>query len=216
MPLVVSILSKKYAKLLGEYEFAERLTEDAVGLDAIIEATNRCDLRKKDLDEKLSAIETVIWLFDPDWDPAKVRPTYPRKQHVTKGAISRTVYAILRDATVPLSRRELARMVAARLRIEPPDEREISRIESDIHLTLKGREGRTAQVVSYKPMRWVAIPKEQARAGRNRQSKPNAKIGIVLPNPAARMRLKRPPNAPQAPSETGQSQPSSDLPYASR
>lgn len=68
---VVSLLSKKYAKLLGEHEFAERLTEDAIGLDAIIEATNRCDERKREIDEKLAAIETVIWLFDTEWDPPR-------------------------------------------------------------------------------------------------------------------------------------------------
>jgi DNA-binding XRE family transcriptional regulator len=70
---VVSLLTTKYAKLLGEYEFAERMTEDAIGLAAIIEATNRCDARKKEIDEKLAAIETVIWLFDTNWNPATVK-----------------------------------------------------------------------------------------------------------------------------------------------
>jgi hypothetical protein len=34
--IVVSILTKNYAKPLGEFEFAERLVKDAVGLDAIV------------------------------------------------------------------------------------------------------------------------------------------------------------------------------------
>jgi hypothetical protein len=68
---VISLLSKKYAKLLGEFEFAEREVGDAFGLQAIIAATERSDQRKRQIEEQLQAIETVIWLFDPDWDPAR-------------------------------------------------------------------------------------------------------------------------------------------------
>jgi len=42
------------------------MVEEAIGLDAIIESTNRCDARKNEIKKTLEAIETVIWLFDPD------------------------------------------------------------------------------------------------------------------------------------------------------
>ena len=74
---VISMLTKKYAQLLGEFEFAERQVEDAFGLDAIIAATERIDQRKREIEEKLEALETVIWLFDAEWDPARVKPNYP-------------------------------------------------------------------------------------------------------------------------------------------
>jgi hypothetical protein len=55
-------------------------------------------IRKKEISEKLEAIETVIWMFDAEWDPARVRPNYPRRRYLKNGAISRTAYAVLRDA----------------------------------------------------------------------------------------------------------------------
>lgn len=174
---LVKTLTTKYAKLLGEHEFAERLTEDAIGLDAIIEATNRCDARKKDIDEKLAAIETVIWLFDPDWNPATIRPNYPRKRYDSPGAISRTAYAVLRDAPIPLTTREIARVVVGRLGIECPVERDVARIEGAILRTLSGREGKTVRIMSHKPIRWSIIPRDQARAGTKR-SRPDASVPL--------------------------------------
>jgi hypothetical protein len=121
---LIKTLTTKYAKLLGEHEFADRMTEDAIGLEAIIEATNRCDARKKDIEQKLAAVETVIWMFDAEWDPARVRPNYPRKRYAKPGAISRAAYAVLRDAKIPMTSRRIARVVAARLGYEKLEERE--------------------------------------------------------------------------------------------
>src|SRR6202012_3015255 len=98
-------------------------------LDAIIEATHQCDKRKKDIDNKLEAIETVIWMFDAEWNPATVRPNYPRKKHHKPGTISRAAFAVLREAKQPLTTRQIAKMVVERIGMSKPDERELSRIE---------------------------------------------------------------------------------------
>ena len=77
---LLNALTDKYAKLLGELEFADRSVMDAgQGLAAFDEAVYQVARVKKDLEEKLAAIETVIWMFNPDWDPSGIRPHYPRK-----------------------------------------------------------------------------------------------------------------------------------------
>ena len=182
---LVKTLTRKYAQLVGEYEFAERPSEDAIGLDSIIEATIHCDAHKKEINDKLAAIETVIWMFDPSWNPATVRPNYPKTRYDRPGAISRAAYAILGEAPRPLTTREIAKLVVTRLNIENPVERDVARIESAVHGSLSGREGKTIQAVSRNPIRWALIPRENVKAGRRKQSKPPPKIGIVIPNPAA-------------------------------
>lgn len=161
---LVKTLTRKYAQLSGEYEFAERMVEDASGLDAIIAATERSDQRKKEIDEKLEAIETVIWLFDPEWDPAAVRPKYPRMTYAPPKAISRAAYAILRDASVPMTTREIARIVASRLGYREPSERDMARIDTAVHGVLSKKVGRTIEIVSENPKRWAIIHRDKVRS----------------------------------------------------
>ena len=174
--IVISMLSKKYAKLLGEFEFAERAVEDAIGLDAIIEATNRCDANKKEISEKLAAIETVIWLFDANWDPAAVRPNYPRRTVSNPGKMAKAAYAVLRDAKVPMTSREVARVVAVRLGYEKIEEAEMKRIDLDIYNVFTKRAGTTLMIASRSPIRWALIPRDQAlpRAKERRPANLNA------------------------------------------
>lgn len=187
---LVKTLTRTYAKLQGEYEFAERMVEDAIGLDAIIEASDRCDARKEEIEKTLEAIETVIWLFDPDWNPATVRPNYPRQRFVSRGDLSKPLFAILKEANTPLSRRELAREIAHRLGLTDPNGQEIKRIENGIQTTLNDRKGRTIQIASYNPTKWALIPRENAKAGINKRRQ--RKIPISLPRPEAQRRARKP------------------------
>jgi hypothetical protein len=162
-PLVVSLLTKQYAKLLGELEFADRPVMDTDGLAAFDEAVYRAASQKREIEEKLAAIETVIWMFDADWDPSAIRPNYPRKRHAKVGAISPAAYGILRDAKVPMTTRDIARVVAARLRYEKPEERDIARIDSAVNVALTKRVGVTVQIVSKNPIYWELIPRDRVR-----------------------------------------------------
>jgi hypothetical protein len=186
---VISMLTKKYAHLLGEFEVAERAVEDAHGLDAIIEATNQVDKRKQEINNILAAIETVIELFDPDWDPARVRPNYPRKS-TKPGTFSRIAYAVLRDAAVPMTSREIARVVASRLGHEKLEEREINRIDLAIYNTFSGRVGTTVKIVSQNPIRWTMIERSKAlpRAKQRRSIKSYLEETAAPELPAARRR----------------------------
>jgi len=181
---LIKTLTRKHAQLQGEYEFAERMVEDAYGLDAITEATNRCDQRKTEINELLAAIETVIWLYDPDWDPAKVRPNYPRNKHLKPGAIARTAYSVLRDAKFPMTSREIARVVAGRLGYGKLEEREMMRIDSAVYSALDGRVGKITMIVSNNPRRWAIIPRDrnQIRAIR----RPHTRDAVVEENATAK------------------------------
>lgn len=160
---VISMLTKKYASLLGEFEFAERAVEDAIGLDAIIEATNQIDKRKKAINDLLVAIEMVIELFDPDWDPAAVRPKYPRKRHPKKGLIAKAAFGVLRDAKAPMTTREIARAALLRLGYEKLEERDFASVDNSLYSVFQKRVGTTLMIASHNPIRWALIPRDQAR-----------------------------------------------------
>lgn len=162
---LVKTLTTTYAKLLGELEFADRTVMDtADGLAAFDEAVYQAGLRKRDIEEKLAAIETVVWMFDPDWDPAAIRPNFPRKRHLKPGTISRAAYAVLRDARVSMTTREVARVVACRLGYEKPEERDMKRLDGAVHVALNKRLGITLQIASKNPIRWALIQRDQVRS----------------------------------------------------
>ena len=188
---LVKTLTRTYAKLVGEYEFAERMVESAIGVDAIMEAGDRCEARKKEIDKTLEAIEIVIWLFDPKWDPAKVRPNYPRQKFYGRGDLSKPLFAVLRDAEAPLTRREIAREIARRLGLPKPTTEEIRRIENAIQTTLYDRRGRAIQIVSRHPNRYALIEREKVKAGTNKRVR-SSKIRATLPNLESERPIRRP------------------------
>jgi hypothetical protein len=165
-PLVISILTKKYAQLRGEWEFAERTVEDAIGLKEIIAATQRSDERKRTIEDQLAAIETVIWLFDEKWDPAAVRPLTPRKKHWTRNVISRAALRVMREAGNPMSSREITHAIVARLSYGKLEEREMARIDNAVFVALDTRVGSSVLKVGAKPIRWSLIPRDQVRSTR--------------------------------------------------
>lgn len=164
-PQLIKTLTTVYAKLLGELEFADRAVMDTgTGLAAFDEAIFQAGHRKREINEKLAAIETVIWMFDADWDPSGIRPNFPKKRFEKPGAISRAAYVILRDAKIPMTTREIARVVASRLGYVKPDEREIARIGGAIHTVLMKRVGVTLQIAEKDPIRWAIIPRDQVQS----------------------------------------------------
>lgn len=162
---VVSLLTKQYARLLGELEFADRsIMDTGAGLAAFDEAIYAVAALKKEIGEKLAAIEVVIWMYDENWDPSAIRPNFPRQRHLKPGAISRAAYAILRDAKIPMTTREIARVAAARLGYANADEREITRIEGAVYGALDKKVGVTLEIVQREPIRWQLIPRDQVRS----------------------------------------------------
>ena len=170
-PLIVTMLSKKYAQLLGEQEFAYRTVEDANGLKEIVAATQRADERKRQIDDTLAAIETVVWLYDPKWDPSGLRPLTPRKKHWTPSTISRAALKILREAGEPLTTTQITHRIAVRLGLPKFEGCEIHRINTAIYTTLNPRVGSTILRSSENPIRWSIIPRDQVRPRRKQKTK---------------------------------------------
>src|SRR5205814_3319400 len=96
--------------------------------------------------------------------PSGIRPNFPRKRHLKPGTISRATYAILRDAKIAMTTREIARVVASRLGYEKPGERDVARLEGAIYIALMDRVGTTLQIASKNPIRWSLIPRDQVRS----------------------------------------------------
>lgn len=178
-PLIVTMLSKKYARLLGEQEFVYRKVEDAMGVKAIVAATQRGDQRKREIDDILAAIETVVWLYDPKWDPSGLRPLTPRTKHWTRSTISRAALKILRDAGEPLTTTQITHRIAVRRGLPKFEGREINRINNAVHATLNDRVGSTILRSDETPIRWSIIPRDQVR--RRPRAKRNVKASALRP-----------------------------------
>jgi len=169
---VVSLLTKKYAQLLGEQEFVYRRVEDATGLKEIVAVTQRADDRKREIDDILVAIETVVWLYDPKWDPSGLRPLTPRKKYWTPNTISRAALRVLRAAGEPLTTTEITHRIAALLGYDRFEGSEINRVNSAVVATLDRRVGSTILRTGANPTRWSIIPRDQVRP--QRKSRANA------------------------------------------
>ena len=64
----------------------------------------RCPSAK--LGEDLAAIDRVIGMFMPDFDPSKIKPVRPRLRYAT--GMNRKAIAVLREAREPLSTLQIA------------------------------------------------------------------------------------------------------------
>lgn len=171
-PLIVTMLSKKYAQLLGEQEFVYRRVEDATGLKEITAATQRADERKREIDDILAAIETVVWLYDPKWDPSGLRPLTPRKKHWTPNTISRAALRVLRLAGEPLTTTQITHRIAALLGYDRFEGREINRVNTAVVATLSCRVGSTIIRSGANPICWSIIPRDQVRTPKKRRDIP--------------------------------------------
>lgn len=131
----------------------------------------------------------VIELFDPNWDPAAVRPNYPRKRHPKKGMIAKTAYGVLRDATAPMTTREVARATLMRLGYEKLEERDFASVDTTLHDAFHKRLGTTLMIVSRDPIRWALIPRDQVRPRAKERRPANQNAETEGPSlPAARER----------------------------
>jgi hypothetical protein len=178
---VISALERKYAYLLGEFETVERLVEGAEGVEAVREATARCDARKEEINELLGSLETVIWLFEPNWDPASVKPVRQKQKFGEHGEIIQAAVRVLRDAAQPLTTVEIAKRVVVSLRLEPSGV-EIERLDHAISSALVARSDRMFQIASENPNRWILMPRDEVKNGTHKRKRRAATIPVALPN----------------------------------
>lgn len=121
---VLSALYRKYAYVMGEVRKAER------------QAEKHC----ADLDH----LEAVIHLFNPDWTGEGMKP---RKAHKPsrwskRGAGMQTALGVLRDATEPLTTRQIVIEALERQKLPEPHYDDLKRIMASFNSALTNRDGR--------------------------------------------------------------------------
>jgi hypothetical protein len=136
-PHVLTALYDKYATVMGELRKCE------------------CEAEKRRAD--LAHIEATIKLFKPDWTGDGIKPHKahkPSRWH-GRGAGMRTTLAILRDATEPLTTREIVVRVLERHNMPDPHYDEVKLICASFNSALRNRIGRGVMLVDGHPKRWV-------------------------------------------------------------
>jgi hypothetical protein len=166
-PTVVTILTKKYAHLRGEYDYAERDAEPAMGIEAIDAVTAHILKRKKVIHRQLEAIEIVLHLFDPTWDFAKVKPIRPKNVKHKMGDLAQLGYDFLRERNnEPATGTQLGRGVVTKLGIEQPSGALVARYARRITTTFSRRSD-VIKMLEGIPRRWmlrnfVSVPSADA------------------------------------------------------
>jgi len=149
-------LSRKYASWSGEQQ---KLTREVARIEEQI----------KNLEEKRERIQRINWLkaatlivmkeLDPDWDPAKVKPSIPQNQTLPfpHGEATRTTFSIMRELARPTNPKELAKLALERLGEDPTDPDLLKRMTANIDATFRKQLGKNVRIVSKRPTYWEII-----------------------------------------------------------
>jgi hypothetical protein len=134
---VLTALYDKYAGVMGEL--------------------HRCESESEKHRASLASIEATIKLFKPDWTGDGIKP---RKAHRAsrwpKGSGGmRTALTILREATEPLTTREIVVRVLERHKMPEPHYDEVKLICASFNGALRNRIGRGVVIVEGFPKQWV-------------------------------------------------------------
>ncbi|WP_397605142.1 hypothetical protein [Sphingorhabdus sp.] len=135
---VLSALFDKYAEILGHLKQAER------------EANS--------YSQSLAHIEAVIRLYRHEWTADGVKAKKPHKptRWPSRGAGMRTALAILRDATEPLTTRQIVLMVLDRLNMPKPDYDNLKLICSSFNSALRNKAARGGVIlIDGHPKQWA-------------------------------------------------------------
>jgi hypothetical protein len=182
---LLTALKRNYRRLLGKREVIEQEVELVSGLKNIIAATNDIAKRKKTMNQMLDVLDARIRAIEPSWDREGVRSLRPQKRRRKYGAVSGSAYEVLRDAVEPMTSRQIAKAVAARLGMENPSEQDLAGMGATIHQTMTLGMGRMILKVSEKPCRWALMPRDQAIAALSKAhaSQASAEQRRALPSP---------------------------------
>jgi hypothetical protein len=108
-----------------------------------------------DLRVDLASVEHVIRLFQQDWrdENGSIAPRKPCRWD-RRGEGIKTALAVLREATEPMTAREIALAVWERTKVPMPPKEEFYRITSTFNMALSRRIGKGVIRHEGKPMRW--------------------------------------------------------------
>ena len=136
---------------------------DPIVLHALFDRYNRTKGRLRhheaqcdDLRADLAHLEATIRMFRAEWTGDESQPVAPYKpsRWLKRGQGIQTALAVLREATAPMTAREIALAVSERLGRSLPPESELRRISSGFNRNLAGRIGKGVVRHDGKPWRW--------------------------------------------------------------
>ncbi len=139
-PHVLTALYSKYALVMGELRKAQ----------------THADKHR----ESLVHIEATIKLFKPDWigDGIKPHKSHRASRWPSRGAGMRTALSILREATEPLTTREIVVLVLDRLSMPEPHYAELKLICASFNSALRNKSAKGGVVmVEGFPKRWALL-----------------------------------------------------------
>lgn len=112
-------LEAHYARLLGRYLSAERLTDPAFGINALLAADVTVEQERRRLEAEMAeVVQHIREHFSPDWQPSLVRPVPPRITNRMLG-ITSEAYRVLRLFRREMTTRQVAAEVCERLDLDP-------------------------------------------------------------------------------------------------
>lgn len=154
---ITNNLEKQIAQYCGERDEKaqriERIEKLVADLPALQERIHK-------LDHLISAAELLLKERNPDWSPDQVKPIRRNeyKSPIPLGAGSRMALDILRTATKPLTTREIAEEMLARVGVVDPDRATREKVQSNVDVALRHREGAVVKGDGGWPQRWcVAV-----------------------------------------------------------
>lgn len=107
----------------------------------------------------LTHVDATMRLFDPDIRPKDIRPKQPRARNAwfRQGECLRLIYDELREATQPVTTRELAERIMRLKAILPTDSQRRERIQKTLLASLNRAKETIARVEVAGEVRWRLI-----------------------------------------------------------
>lgn len=140
-PLVLNALIRKYAELSGLHV--------------------HCNKEAVRLRHEITCLEATIKLFKKDCDFSAIAPirAYRRNSAVRRGAFIRDTLTILREATQPMSARELATMALRRQGFHNPEYRDIEELRRMLNANLltRSKKGNVVVCTDGHPKLWSIV-----------------------------------------------------------
>ena len=107
----------------------------------------------------LAHVDATMRLFDPDIRPNDIRPKLPRERNAwfRQGECLRLIYDELREATQPVTTRELAERIMRLKAIPPADDQRRERVQKTLLASLNRAKETIARVEVAGVVRWRLI-----------------------------------------------------------
>jgi len=151
-------LKKKYAALTGELAEVriqiERIQREQAKLPAL-------EARIPKLEALIESAAMLLKDTSKDWEPEQTPPVRPftHTLPVPFGSCGRRAMEVLRQATRPMTVRQIAREVLRQTGNDDPDRKVLQRTQNAIDASLRKHRGRSVESSDHYPTQWRSFAK---------------------------------------------------------